>query len=449
MLRTFFFSWTLFACLTVAGQDIKKLDSNKSLQDITLKKGDRLKFSLPLEKNGIYQFSIEQKGIAISYELVNSKNEFQFKSKTPYDIVGFLKNEFSPINSDNFTLTIQRYDDPENTDEGKVTIFVKRLSKLEITKREKIKKELASENAKTVQTIDIDHFWEAFDNLKTCKTFADSTKSFQTLYLDRATDGLIDFIEARDFTAERFVQTVSRYPKFYASIRKSSYEVKKSEPLIEEVFANFKSLYANFRPFKVCFAIGIVNTGGTISDNFVLIGTEITTSTKEADLSEFIKYEEMNIAQMLSNSENIVQKIKNIVAHECVHTQQKPSMDTTGIYCELLYKVIREGSCDFIGELVAGSQINKTTHDYGNKNEKQLWIDLKAELCNTNIGNWLYNGLTIKNKPADLGYYIGYKIAEEYYKNAADKRQAIIDIIETTNPIKFLQLSGYDKKPKQ
>jgi uncharacterized protein YjaZ len=77
-----------------------------------------------------------------------------------------------------------------------------------------------------------------------------------------------------------------------------------------------------------------------------------------------------------------------------------------------------------------------------------LWTEFKNELCNQNIGNWLYNGSAVKGKPADLGYFIGYEIAKEYYKNAKDKKQAIVDIIGMSDPIDFLQKSRYDQKVK-
>ena len=234
-------------------------------------------------------------------------------------------------------------------------------------------KELESENKKNVLTIDIDHFWEAFDNLKNCKTFADSANSFQQLYLDRATDGLIDFIRVRKFQAEKFVKLVAKYPKFYKSLRKRTFEVKRSEQTIEAVFSKFKEIYPNFKPFKVCFAMGIMNTGGTISNNFVLIGTEITTSTKQMDLSEF---ESNEYRKTFEGSEDLQTKIKSLVAHECVHTQQAKTIDPNAIKCELLYRVLREGSADFIAELVSG---NLKTNEYGDKNEKQIWTDFKNE----------------------------------------------------------------------
>ncbi|PGH38897.1 MAG: hypothetical protein CRN43_12355 [Candidatus Nephrothrix sp. EaCA] len=110
---------------------------------------------------------------------------------------------------------------------------------------------------------------------------------------------------------------------------------------------------------------------------------------------------------------------------------------------------MREGFCDFVGELITCGQINLTAKEYGDSHEEQFWQEFKNELCNRSVKNGLYNYDTAKDKPADLGYYMGYKIAEEYYKNAADKKQAVIDIIEMTDPMEFLQISKYDQKEKK
>jgi hypothetical protein len=419
----------LFAFLTAAGQS-KVLALNKEYSNIELKRKNVLYYDFNLTEGGIYQFSILQQGIAVYYVLTGPDNREVFESNYPEDITGYEKFEHAALVSGTFHLQIKRFEDPENADSGRISIIIKSLNKTEVARRNKIKKELEPENKKNVLTLDIDHFWEAFDYLKNCKTFLDSVKSFQTFYIDRATNGLLDFILARDLTAEKYVQAVSLYAAHYQAVRPNTYQAKKAEPVIEQVFARFRELYPNFKPFKVCFAIGINNTGGTTSSDFVLIGTEITTAT------------EGNIP---ATDDAIIQKIKSIVAHECVHTQQKLHASAQAIHCELLYKSLQEGSCDFIGELVSG---NKKLFEYGDQHEGELWTQFKNELCNQNIGNWLYNGYAVKDKPADLGYYIGYKIAESYYNNAKDKKQAIIDIIEMEDPIRFLELSKYDQKPK-
>lgn len=428
------------------GQAGTKIELNKEYPNIALDKSHTLEYNIKLEKGSLYAISVLQQGIDVKVVLSDEKDHQLVDKDSPNGINGLEKFEYSPTETKNYHLKVVRLDDAGNPEKGQVTVFIKKFTKAEIDLREKIKKELEPENKRTVQTLDIDHFWETFDQLKNCKTRKDSINAFQTLYLDRATDGLLDFMNARQFTPEKFVNQVARFPKFYNSIRKNTYEAKKSVPIAEEVVNKFRQLYPNFKPKKICFAIGIINTGGTVSDNFLLIGTEVTTSTKDIDVSEF---NNSAYSKVLTSATNIVQNINNMVAHEYVHTQQKYTLDSNAINCPLLHSVIHEGVCDFIGELISGSQINKVAQEYGDKHEKELWLQLKSELCNESSDNWLYNHSKVKEKPADLGYYMGYKIAGEYYKNAIDKKQAIIDIVEMTDPVKFLQISKYDQKVKK
>jgi hypothetical protein len=346
-----------------------------------------------------------------------------------------------------YRLIIRRVVRDYNPEQGKISLLIKKLTKAELELRERIKREMEPENNKVVQTADIDHFWQAYDQLKTCHTHTDSLNVIQKVYLDRATSGLVDFARIRDFSAENFVKAIGNHPKFYYSVRINTYQAKQAASLIDEVFAKFKAIYPNFKPFKVCFAVGPIVSAGTVSNRFVLIGTEVATSTAKVDLSEF---HDNAFSKVLAagDENNIVQKLKNIIAHECVHTQQIVPLDKNAIGCPLLNNVMKEGFCDFIGELIAGDQINNVALTYGNQHEKALWGEFKSEMCSDHTGNWLYNYSTTKNRPADLGYYIGYKIAEAYYKNAADKTQAIKDIIEMNNPLQFLERSGYDLQAK-
>jgi len=446
MKKTLLTCLAISTCLMPLAQTQQNIEFNKEYKDVLLNKSSDLTYKLKLSKGGVYQVSVLQQGIDVILILTDNADKKILDKDSPNGQYGYEKFEYSPASTNTFFLKINRLEESGNPDTGKVTVFIKSLTKAEIALREKIRKELEPENKKNVLTIDIDHFWEAFDNLKNCKTHLDSVDSFQKLYLDKATNGLIDFIDVRDFSAEKFTDVVSKFPKFYNSVRKNTYEVKKAAPLIEDVFSKFKIIYPNFKPFQVCFAIGILTSGGTVSNRFVLIGTEITTSTKDVDLSEF---KNDAFSKILANNGDIVQNIKNMIAHECVHTQQTQTTDSTSIRCDLLNAVMREGFCDFIGELVAGKQVNTVAQEYGNKHEKQLWTAFKNELCNESLNNWLYNYSSVKDKPADLGYYIGYKIAKEYYRNSADKKQAVVDIIEMKNPIKFLELSKYDQKDKQ
>ena len=75
--------------------------------------------------------------------------------------------------------------------------------------------------------------------------------------------------------------------------------------------------------------------------------------------------------------------------------------------------------------------------NYG-KNLRKLCIRMILE-----IGFGL-NQKNNSNQPQDLGYYIGYKIVESYYKSHRDKKKAIKRIIRIRNYKKFLIDSKYD-----
>lgn len=430
----------------IFGQNSQKIEFNTNFSQTNLNKSSNLLYQLHFKKRGLYKISVLQQGIDVTLILKDNKNNTLIEKDSPNGINGLEQFEFRPSETANYTLTIKRLDKEGNPESGKVSIKVKEYTSSEIKELKKIKKELEPENKKMVQNIDIDHFWEAYDNLKKCKSRKDSITSFQKIYLNRATDGLKDFIDAREFTAEKFVDAVAMMPKFYNSIRKNTLKINDIVDDLNVLVINFKNIYPQFKEKKICFAIGIVNTGGTISDDFLLIGTEIAASNKNVDLSEFTNEA---FRKVLEKGDDVTQKIKNMVAHEYVHTQQNTQISKNAIECNLLFSVIQEGMCDFIGELISGDQINKVAQEYGDAHEKELWIEFKNELCNQNDYNWLYNYESTKDRPADLGYYIGYQISKEYYNNMTDKKQAIYDILNMNDSIIFLQKSKYDQKEKQ
>ena len=278
-------------------------------------------------------------------------------------------------------------------------------------------------------TSDIDNFWKAYDAAKPEYCFG----VFKREYFDKGSDGLKTFKQARiDQCA--FIETLASHPRYYASIRESTLKINSMREPIRASFRKLKSLYddAVFPP--VYFLIGCMNSGGTLTDTGLLIGTEMygrTPGSPEDELDDWHK-------QVIKP----INLIPHIVAHELIHYQQKyPKGERT-----LLAEAIKEGSADFIAELISGRHINTHLHTYGNPKERELWEEFKQEMNGKSLTNWLYNSSQVKGKPADLGYYIGYKMCEAYYQNAANKRQAIKDILEIKDFKQFLQASKYDEK---
>ncbi len=292
-----------------------------------------------------------------------------------------------------------------------------------------------SQEKRIIETEDIDNFWIAFDNLKyaTCKN--DSVNVMQTDYIDQSTEYFKEFIKLRNFTAEEYVILIRKYPEFWNSIRKETEKVKHRKAEIENVLDIYESTLPNFKRPNVCFAIGCLRTGGTVGDNLILVGTELAASTAETEKSE--------LSPWLKSVVGTFGDIVSMVSHETIHTQQKK-----GKLKNLVEFTINEGVADFLSEKITGFRINKISFTYGQENDCELRKDFLNDFSKNkaDISNWLYNGSKSINRPADLGYYIGYKIAEEYYNNATNKEKAISKLLDRKNYMKIFKNSEYIKK---
>lgn len=283
-------------------------------------------------------------------------------------------------------------------------------------------------------TSDIDHFWLAYD-LSEGKTTEEKISIFESEYFAKGSTGLKDFIDARIESAEGLVEVIEARPKYYASIRESSNRVLDLTDQIRGYLHNWRQLYDKAVFPDVYFLIGKMNSGGTTSSNGLLIGTEISCRTDDLPVDELNEW----YLEVLRP----VEDIPYIVIHELIHTQQSYNFEEN----TLLGHSIHEGAADFLGELATGKHINPHLHVYGDAHESELWESFSNEMLQTKFDNWLYNGgRSTAERPADLGYYVGYKICEAYYEKTTDKKTAIEDILSIKNgpdALRFLKDSGY------
>lgn len=405
-----------------------------------------LNYDLFLKKDNIYLINVYQENIDVELILTDSTNQKIISTDLADANKGFDKLEFSPKQDGNYKLTIKSVS-PEIVPNGIIKINLKQLSKKEIAKRKKIQQELKEENAKPITTIDIQHFWEAYDKLKDAKSHQDSINTIQEHYLDRATDGLKEFQKVRYFAAEFYIERIKMYKKFYESVRNNTLLFSESEDL-PSIISEINKIYPESTPAKIALVVGPMSTGGTISNNYLLIGIEMISGDKNCEVSE-IKNENLK-SDILSriNQKDVLFFVKETIAHEYIHTQQK-SVNKNACQCILLEHVIKEGVASFISEkliMKRNAEVQNRAAIYVNENEKKLWEEMKNQLCTNDLSNWLFNASQSKDRPGDLGYRIGYKIAEAYYENAIDKQDAIKEMIEMDNPLLFLDKSRYDLK---
>ncbi|MDR6568210.1 DUF2268 domain-containing putative Zn-dependent protease [Chitinophaga ginsengisegetis] len=259
-------------------------------------------------------------------------------------------------------------------------------------------------------TKDIDNFWKAFDLFKKDTT----VNPFGSAYIDIGSAGVKGFIPDRIKNAENLYKVVRRRSSDYEKVRTTTLQMKEKEKQCRSAFYALKYWYPPAQYPPVYFVIGAYNSGGTFNEEGLFIGAE-----KQTDISN----------------------IPFIVAHELIHFQQKNWMENP----TLLQQSIVEGSADFLGELISGATTNKTAIDYGNKNEDKLCREFVTRIDSTNYVDWLYDVSRKDDRPNDLGYWMGYKITQQYFMKAADKKQAVREILDIKDYKAFLAQSGYLK----
>ena len=285
-------------------------------------------------------------------------------------------------------------------------------------------------------TSDIGHFWEAYD----AGGKDGSTLPFQSRYLDRASPGLHSFIRARNVTASSLAQMVHAYPHYFAAIRSNSLSLKEGSAILATIRGNYERIEALYPPAiypPVTFLIGRFSTGGTTAQTGMLIGTEFYASDAATPLDELAAFQRSNVQPLDS--------IPLIVAHEHTHVLQQAA---GGLFSKanktLLEQALLEGSADFVGELVSGGHINQAIYAWALTREDSLWRQFQLEMNGTDVSGWLYNqGSATPDHPGDLGYFIGYRIAQAYHNTVTDTTAALRDIIEVRDANAFLSASGY------
>ena len=286
-------------------------------------------------------------------------------------------------------------------------------------------------------TSDLDNFLRAYALASRASTDAEKIAIYQREYLDKGSPGLKDFVDARIKSAANLVHAIDTHPKYYASVGSVIPQIAPMEPAMRASFRKLKKLYSDAVFPDVYFLVGVMNSGGTTGPSGLLIGLEMHAKTATTDMSEMDSW----LKAVLGPPE----QLPGIVAHELTHYQQITTDPKT-----LLAASIIEGSADFVGEMTSGQNVNQgmnqNIYAYGNAHEGELWREFSTEMNGTDFSHWLYQGDKSKDRPADLGYFMGYQITGTYYKHTADKRQALRDILTVTDFPAFLRESHYADK---
>lgn len=258
------------------------------------------------------------------------------------------------------------------------------------------------------ETSDTKIFWNAFDKINNSKEnpFKD--------YVEKGSAGVKGFTQFRIISADSLFTMVKRRKADYEATRQVLDGISTKEKRVRAIYSALKYWYSNSKFPAVYFVYGRFNSGGTVSDDGIIIGTE-----------------------KLNNLDGVT----GLIAHELIHYQQNLKGKES-----LLKQSLLEGGADFIGEFISGEPMNVSVYNYAEKNKEKLYKEFVSRLKQNDNNDWLYGTTKKDDRPNDLGYWIGYKIIEAYFNKQTDKHKAINDILNIQNPLLFLKESGFLSK---
>jgi hypothetical protein len=252
---------------------------------------------------------------------------------------------------------------------------------------------------------DSKNFWEAFDKMDKSKQ-----NPFDE-YLQKGSLGVKGFTQNRIINADSLFAVVKKRKADYELSRYVLDGLPSKEKRIRAIYSALKYWYPNAKFPPIYFVYGRFNSGGTSSNDGIIIGTE-----------------------MLKNLDGVT----GLIAHELIHYQQKLEGKDM-----LLKWTLLEGSADFIGELISGESINNSSYKYGEQHLDKLCQEFVTRLKKQDYQDWLYGTSKKDDRPNDLGYWVGYKITESYFNKQKDKHKAIAEILNIKDPMQFLRQSGF------
>lgn len=269
-----------------------------------------------------------------------------------------------------------------------------------------------------IQIEDVDRFYKVYDAAGGHPT----ADQLQHDYLDPGSEGLHHFAEARNVSGTRIAETLAKHPEIYSDAKRCMVVLPRVRQRLEIALQKFGSLdpEAKFPPVTIAVGRGKPVAIGSPASG-VQVGLEALCATNWLN-------------------PNVEDRFVYVIAHEYVHVQQAPSL-ADDKHPTVLEGSLIEGAADFIGELISGGIAYSYLTALTKGREKEIETAFVADEDKTDLSQWLYN--STMEKPSDLGYWVGYRIVKSYYEHSADKRQALREILEMTDPKAFLSKSGW------
>ncbi len=270
----------------------------------------------------------------------------------------------------------------------------------------------------TLDTADVDLFYRLYDETGGHP----SAEQLQSRYIDAGSPGLRTFFDARRTTATRLAETIAARPELYSRARDCAATLPRVKGRVDTALARFAVLYPQARVPSVTLAVG---RGKPIAIGSPVTGVQV--GLEALCTVDFI-------------DPDVESRFVGVLIHEYAHAQQNPLL-TEKQQPTVLESALVEGGAEFVTALLLGRPAYVYFGPLTKGREREIETAFAADLDKTDLSAWFYNSTL--EKPADLGYWVGYRIAKAYYDKAPDKQAALREILTVSDVHAFLAASGW------
>jgi len=269
-----------------------------------------------------------------------------------------------------------------------------------------------------IHTDDVDLFYKVYDAADGHPT----AEQLQRDYLDAGSEGLHNLAKLRNVSGVRIADTLSKHPELYVKARGCTAALPRVRERVEVALRNLVRLYPQARTPPVTIAVGRGKPVG--------VGSPVT--GLQIGLEALCSAEWMN--------PNVEDRFVHVIAHEYAHVQQVREL-VDDEHPTVLERSLIEGAAEFVAALTSGKTGYAHFDALTKGREREIETAFVADVDQTELSRWVDNSTMEKGN--DLGYWVGYRICKAYYQRATDKRQALREILELSDPHAFLAKSGW------
>jgi len=238
-----------------------------------------------------------------------------------------------------------------------------------------------------------------------------SKKELKEFYLGKASIAMDEKV-MRSFVQKlnKFTKTVKTDYQTYKSVENVLDKLVQEEMQLRLALENWKKLNPNALLPDVYFAVGQQNLAEAFSHGNLVI----------------------NLPGLSPNSINshalddvnlYPQVLRSIIGTQFYGCHSETAENN-------LAKAIKEGSKDFLVELISGENPNAEILAYAAPRKDEILSLFQEQMYSDNVTSWY---LPSERKSEQLARWVGYQVAADYYQEATDKSLAIQTILKIKN----------------